>query len=67
MRRFRVWLDKNVCGSEPIEEILEFNDNATDEECRRACADWLDDMIANELDTGWNEIDPKPKVKKEPT
>lgn len=29
---------------------------ASDEECQEACSDCLQTMIANELDTGWEEI-----------
>lgn len=42
---------------------VELPDTATDAECDKACGDVLDTMIANELDTGWNEILPKKKAK----
>ena len=56
MRKFKVWLDKNVVGLDPSEEIIEFPDHYSDKECERDCADLLDTMISNELDTGWEEI-----------
>ena len=56
MRYFVVWLDKNTVGCEPVRELIEFPDDATDEECNEACADCLDTLIANELDTGWDEL-----------
>lgn len=56
MRRFRVWLDRQVTGWEASEEEVEMPDDATDEECREACLDCLNTMISNELDTGWEEI-----------
>lgn len=56
MRKFRVWLGKNVVGEEPSEEVLEFPDGTSDKECEEACADCLETMIGNELDTGWDEI-----------
>lgn len=59
MRRFEVYLDKQVAGSEPSVEILEFDDDATDEEIQEECAECLQTMIGNELDTGWNEVTPK--------
>ncbi len=58
MRRFEVWLDKQVAGGDPSIEIVEMPDNATDEECEEACRDCLDTMIGNLLDTGWNELSP---------
>lgn len=56
MRRFRVWLDVQVPGKEPSEEIIELPDSASNAKCDEACADCLETMIANELDTGWEEI-----------
>jgi len=55
MRRFKVWLDVQVSGTDPYEEILEFPDDTSDEECEEACEDCLQTMISNELDTGWDE------------
>ena len=56
MRRFRVWLDRQVPGLSASEEVCEMPDDATDKECEEACADVLQVMIGNELDTGWEEI-----------
>lgn len=59
MRKFRVWLCKNIMvlgDQNKTEEIIELSDDATDEECDEACKDVLDTLIANELDTGWEEI-----------
>ena len=56
-KRYRVWLDKNFAGSQPSEEIIEMPENATDEECASICANCLETMISNELDTGWEEIE----------
>jgi hypothetical protein len=65
MRRFRVWLDKNLAGSEPTYETVEMPDSATDAECRSACAECLDTMISNDLDTGWEELPrSKPKTRR---
>lgn len=63
MRRFEVWLDKCVPRCERSVVSVELPDTATDAECDKACGDVLDTMIANELDTGWNEILPKKKAK----
>jgi hypothetical protein len=63
MRKFRVWLDVQVAGKDPEEEILEFPNDATEEQIREACSECLDTMIANELDTGWDEILPKGSAK----
>lgn len=63
MRRYKVWLDKQVTGLEPTEETVEMPDDATDEECRQACAECLDTLISNELDTGWIELSAAKKVK----
>lgn len=55
MRRFRVWLGKNL-PQVPIEyENVEMPDDATDEECDEACKDRLDSMMQNSLDMGWSE------------
>ncbi len=56
MRRFRVWLGKNVVGDEGSEEIVEFPDSATQAEIDEECGSCLETMIQNELDTGWAEI-----------
>lgn len=56
MRKFIVYLDKRVARSEPVEEILEFSDDTTEEEIDEACQECLDVMITNELYTGWDEI-----------
>ncbi len=57
MRYFHVWLDKNVVGSEPDDELVEMPDNATQKEIDEECGDVLQTMISNALDTGWDEID----------
>ena len=57
MRRYLVYLDKNVVGIEPDEELLEFSATASDEDIEVACADALDTLIGNNLDTGWVELD----------
>ena len=57
-RRFRVWLDVQVPGKDPSYELVEMPATATDKECNEACADALDTMISNELDTGWDELEP---------
>lgn len=56
MRRFLVYLDKQVPGLDPSREVVEVPDNASDEEVDEACRDVLDTMIGNELDTGWVEL-----------
>jgi hypothetical protein len=56
MRRFLVFLDKNLAGSEPSEETLEFDDDTPEEEIELACQECLDTMIGNEIHTGWEEI-----------
>lgn len=57
MRRYLVYLDKNVTGVEPDEELLEFKDDTSVEDIKVACADTLDTLIGNNLDTGWVELD----------
>jgi hypothetical protein len=67
MRRFRVWLGKQIVGEGLAYEVVELPDTATDDECEAACRDCLDTMIGSLLDTGWEPIgpnesaDPKPK------
>lgn len=57
MRRFEVWLDKCVPGCERSVVVVELPNDATDAECGEACESTLQTMIANELDTGWNELE----------
>jgi hypothetical protein len=56
MRKFVVFLNKKVARCSQTEQILEFEDNASDEEIEEACQDCLDTMIENDLYTGWDEI-----------
>lgn len=58
MRRFYVWLDKDVPGTETEYTRVEMPDDATDEQCDAECGAALDTMIGNQLDTGWNELEP---------
>jgi hypothetical protein len=51
-------LDKKVVGADPILEIVEMPDDATDEECDEACRECLESMIDNNLYTGWDELPP---------
>lgn len=57
MRRFEVWMDRNIAGVDPTVQIVEMPESATSVECEEACQDALDTMISNDLDTGWREID----------
>ena len=51
MKKIRFYLNKgNVHGN--IEDIIEFEDDATGEEIQEAFDDWL-----NNLDMGWHEIE----------
>lgn len=58
MRRFSVYLDKNVSGCEPAEIILEFPNRTKQKDIDAACKDALDTLIANELCCGWSEVEP---------
>jgi hypothetical protein len=55
MRRFMVWLDKQVVGCEPSFDYIDFPDDTPDNVIETECAALLDIMIGNELDTGWQE------------
>lgn len=57
MRRFKVWLEYPYVGCEGEEEILEFDDTITEEEINKSCESCLETMIANSLDTGWEEVE----------
>jgi len=63
MRRFEVYIDHGVAGMDPITEILEFPNNATEAQIEADCAACLETMISNELDSGWNEIEAKPQCR----
>lgn len=56
MRRFEVWLDKNIVGTEAVTDVVELPDDVTQEQIDEACSASLDNLIGNELDTGWREI-----------
>jgi hypothetical protein len=56
MRKFLIYLDKQVMGEKPIEQTVEFDDDMTPEDIEEACADILNDMIGSNLDTGWHEV-----------
>jgi hypothetical protein len=51
-RHFAVWLDKNVVGADESGLIVEVSPG---EDADVVCADALDILISNELDTGWRE------------
>lgn len=54
VRRFEVWID---CGHrDPILEVIELSEGASEAEIDRACRDTLDEMLAN-YDTGWRELE----------
>lgn len=57
VRRFYVWA---ACShderSRDRENILEFSDGETDEEIEAECAEFLETLISNNFDTGWNEL-----------
>lgn len=55
-RKFQVWCNCNHAGSEPEETTIEMPADATDAECDEMCRDALNQLIANEFDTGWDEI-----------
>ena len=54
-RVFKVWLDRNVPGVRTDYEQVEV---PAGEDADVICADVLDGMIGNVLDTGWNEVEP---------
>jgi len=56
MKKYLIYLNKQVVGEASIEETVEFDDDMTAEEIEEACADILNDMIASHLDTGWHEV-----------
>lgn len=53
VRRFEVWLDVGVSGKDPTTRIVEVGPG---EDADELCSEALDDLIANELDTGWREL-----------
>lgn len=56
MRRFELYIDKQVVGVKPTIQIIEFDNDTTDAEIEIDCQQILSDMISNEVDSGWNEI-----------
>ena len=58
MRRFVVFLDKNVPSVSPSYCLVELPAGTADEECDETCRDVLDTMIGNEIHTGWDELAP---------
>jgi hypothetical protein len=56
VRRFVVWVDRQIPGDDGDKEIVEMPDDATDAECDAECLDCMETMISNSLDTGWQEL-----------
>lgn len=57
VRRFEVWLDKNVPGCEPHTVIVEFENGESDKEIEAELIDNLNVLISNHIDSGWREIE----------
>jgi hypothetical protein len=51
VKRIRFFLDVGMQGAKQ-EEIVEFDDDATDEEIKEAFTDWM-----SNFDSGWHEVD----------
>lgn len=49
-RTFEVWIDVGVPGKDPHTELVEV---PAGEDADEVCAEVLDTMIGNHLDTGW--------------
>lgn len=56
MRRFRLWVDKQVPQLEPIDRVIELPDDATDHEVECAVDDALTDLMCENVDSGWEEL-----------
>lgn len=52
-RVFSVWMDKNVVGLDTIEEKVNVPAGA---DANAICGNWLDVMISNDIDSGWDEV-----------
>lgn len=56
MRKFRCWIEWPFAGAEDSEEIIEVEDNLTDEEIEDECIATIETMYANEAPSGWEEV-----------
>lgn len=56
MRRFRIWVDKQVPNLTPAERTIELPDDATDHEVECALDDAITDFICDQVDSGWEEV-----------
>lgn len=56
MRRFRIWVDKQVENVKPVERFIELPDDVTDHEVECAIDDAITDLVCEETDSGWQEI-----------
>lgn len=51
-----MWLDVQVPSKETRYEYIEMPNDATDDQCWEACNEYLQYMISDELNIGWDEI-----------
>lgn len=58
MRRFIVYVDVNLAGTEAYRALVELPDNASPADVERSCSDTLSTLIENNLDCGWDELEP---------
>jgi len=56
MRRFKVYLEYGYAGCPPEEVIVEFPDDASEQEIEETLKSVWDTMIGN-MDSGWYELD----------
>jgi len=57
MKKFLIWVDKQVHNTEPINEIVFFEDGTSDEEIEESCEEIINSIIQNEIDAGFVELE----------
>ncbi len=53
-RKFKVWLDYGYSVIDPKEEVVEV---PAGEDADKLCEEVLAELIGNNLDTGWHDVD----------
>lgn len=65
MRKFEVWVHNNFGNQEKESVILEFPDDASEEDIKQQCDDARHELISDQLDSGHQELLSEPSLSAE--
>lgn len=57
MKKFLIWVDKQIPNVEPINQIAFFDDDMSDEEIEESCEEIINTIIQDEIDAGFVELE----------